>query len=66
MLPGQVFILDQYTEQVVSVYKDLVSPQQSLILGPGFEVDSLPIILCTNGGSLVVEDIQVTGVHGRI
>lgn len=61
-----VYVIDQYTEQIVSVFKDMTYPQKSLLLGPGFEVDVLPLIICSFSGGLVTEDVQMTGAAAQI
>ena len=46
MLPGQVYLVDQFTEQVLSVFIEFQCPQRVLVLSPKFEIGILPLIIC--------------------
>jgi hypothetical protein len=61
LLPAQVFIVEQLTEQVLSIFTGYTELQSILILSPCFEYASLPLSFVQQKMQIVTRDIQESG-----
>ncbi|TNV80824.1 hypothetical protein FGO68_gene13659 [Halteria grandinella] len=64
---SSIFLVDQFTEQILAVIKDFKSAPDRLYLGPDFELDTMPLLFYNkNHQQVKTKDIQSTGAKSKI
>ena len=66
MTLGKIYIIDQYSKQLVLAFNELLEPQNFLILAPNFDVYSVPLVIMRERQCLRFVDASRSGMQAYI